>query len=134
MFKKLLYFHHVINAPAQTLYKTQNTITNCYKTQKHLCRGVKLAYYLPRKTRNFNSLVQNISRFLQNETLHCRETSALGPWKLNIWFHNFTWSGSNSQKIVNFIPIMGSKGPKLNDICWIKWTNSWNLSFLAFFN
>ena len=23
----------------------------------------------------------------------------------NIWHHNFTWSGPNSQDIVNFIPI-----------------------------
>ena len=23
----------------------------------------------------------------------------------NIWYHNFTWSGQNSQEIVNFVPI-----------------------------
>ena len=38
--KKNLNLHHKIIAPARTLYKTQNTLADCYKTQKHLCRGV----------------------------------------------------------------------------------------------
>ena len=32
----------------------------------------------------------------------------------NIWHHHFTWSGPNSQKIVNFVPIVGPRGPELN--------------------
>ena len=32
----------------------------------------------------------------------------------NIWYHHFTWSGPNSQEIVNFIPNMGPGGTKLN--------------------
>ena len=31
--------HQEINAPAQTLYKIQNTLADCYKRQKHLCGG-----------------------------------------------------------------------------------------------
>ena len=31
----------------------------------------------------------------------------------NIW-HHFTWSGPNSQEIVNFIPTVGPWGPELN--------------------
>ena len=31
--------------------------------------------------------------FAVQKGLNCRETSAWGPWKLNIWYHNFTWSG-----------------------------------------
>ena len=32
----------------------------------------------------------------------------------NIWHHHFTWSGLNSQKIVDFVPIVGPHGLKLN--------------------
>ena len=39
----------------------------------------------------------------------------------NIWHHHFTWSGPNSQEIVNFVPIVGPQGPKLN---WNKFTIS----------
>ena len=38
--KKNLNLRHEIIVPAQTLYKTQNTLVDWYKTQKHLCRGV----------------------------------------------------------------------------------------------
>ena len=31
--------------------------------------------------------------------------------------YNFTWSGLNSQETVNFVPIVGPRGPELN---WIK--------------
>ena len=39
----------------------------------------------------------------------------------NIWHHHFTWSGLNSQEIVNFVPILGPPGPELN---WNKFTIS----------
>ena len=39
----------------------------------------------------------------------------------NIWHHHFTWSGPNSQEIVNFVPIVGPQGPELN---WNKFTIS----------
>ena len=39
----------------------------------------------------------------------------------NIQHHYFTWSGPNSQEIVNFVPIVGSWGPELN---WNKFTIS----------
>ena len=39
----------------------------------------------------------------------------------NIWHHHFTWSGPNSQEIVNFVPIVGPRGPELN---WNKFTIS----------
>ena len=32
----------------------------------------------------------------------------------NIWYHSFTLSGPNSQEIVNFVSIMGSRGSELN--------------------
>ena len=32
----------------------------------------------------------------------------------NIWSHNFTWNGPNSQEIVNFVSIVGPRGPELN--------------------
>ena len=35
----------------------------------------------------------------------------------NIWHHRFTWSGLNSQDILNFVPIVSSRGPELN----LKW-------------
>ena len=81
-----------------------------------LLTWVRLVYYLTRKTQNFNSLFPKISRFLQNETLHCRDSSTLGPSKLNKRFHNFTWSGFKSEEIVNFVPIMGPTGSRLNDV------------------
>ena len=39
----------------------------------------------------------------------------------NIWHHHFTWSGPNSQEIVNFVPIVGPQGPKVN---WNQFTIS----------
>ena len=39
----------------------------------------------------------------------------------NIWYHHFTWSGPNSQEILNFVPIVGPQGPELN---WKKFTSS----------
>ena len=39
----------------------------------------------------------------------------------NIWHHHFTWSGPKSQKIVNLVPIVGSRGLQLN---WNKFTIS----------
>ena len=39
----------------------------------------------------------------------------------NIWHHHFTWSGPNSQEIVDFVPIVGPRGPELN---WNKFTIS----------
>ena len=39
----------------------------------------------------------------------------------NIWRHHFTWSGPNSQEIVNFVPIVGLRRPKLK---WNKFTIS----------
>ena len=39
----------------------------------------------------------------------------------NTGHHPFTWSGPNSQEIVNFVPILGPRGPELN---WNKFTIS----------
>ena len=38
-----------------------------------------------------------------------------------IWHHHFTWSGQNSQEIVNFLPIVGPRGSELK---WNKFTVS----------
>ena len=109
----------------------------------------KLVYCLNWKTLKCNSLVQKIYLFLQSETSHCKNSLALGlrdpssiflattftrkmsrssdfmyfPYIIleNIWYHHFTWSGSNSQEIVNFVPLMGPWGPELN---WNKFTIS----------
>ena len=32
----------------------------------------------------------------------------------NVWYHQFTWSGPNSQEIVSFSSFMGPRGPELN--------------------
>ena len=32
----------------------------------------------------------------------------------SMWHHHFTWSGPNSEEIVNFIPIVGPQGRELN--------------------
>ena len=45
----------------------------------------------------------------------------------NIWHHHFTWSGPNSQKIVNFVPIVGPRGPELN---WNKFIISCEFALL----
>ena len=103
-------------------------------------------YCLKRKTLKGNSLVQKICMFFQKETSHCKSSLELGPqgpkqyifrdhfysenaWKVrfhafllfyvkNIWNHNFTWSRTNSQEIVNFVSIVGphplDTGRKLN--------------------
>ena len=42
----------------------------------------------------------------------------------NIWHHHFTWSGPNSQEIVNLVPVVGSRGPQLD---WNKFTISCEL-------
>ena len=104
-------------------------------------------YCLTRKTLKCNSLVQKLCLFLQKETSHWRNNLALGPQKPkqyifgdqfylpkssdsmyssyfkleNMWNHLYTWSGLNSQEIINFVPIVGLQGPELN---WNKFTIS----------
>ena len=106
-------------------------------------------YCLTRKTLECNSLVQKMCLFLRKETLHCKSNLALGsrgPKQYifgdhfylknaknlrfpdyfyfmleNIWHHHFTWSVTNSQEIVNFVSIVGPRGPELN---WNKFTIS----------
>ena len=85
---------------------------------------------------------QRQQRQTETEKSHCRDSSAWGCKRLKhyimatsltqnmlqsldsmhssifmlkrIWYHNFTWSGLNSQKIAIFVPIMGPQGLKLN--------------------
>ena len=107
-------------------------------------------YCLTRKTLKCKSWVQKICLFLQKETWHCKNSLALDPQRLkqyifgchfysknakissnslcssyfmleNIKHHHFTWSGPNLLEIVNFVPIAGLRGPKLN---WNKFTIS----------
>ena len=85
--------------------------------------------YLTTKTLNFKSLVQNM--FLQKETSHCRNISVKflaisftrkmsessdsmhsSMFMLeNVWYCNFALSIPNSEEIVNFVPVVGPKGP-----------------------
>ena len=51
-----------------------------------------------------------------------------------IWHHHFTWSGPNLQEIVNFVPIVGPPGTKLehiHNLLWI-WSTSGQYGILAF--
>ena len=46
----------------------------------------------------------------------------------NMYYHNFTWIGPNSQETANFAPIIGPQGPKLNEnkiknFLWIQSTS-----------
>ena len=103
---------------------------------------IKLVYCLTRKTLKYNSLVQKICFFLQNETSHWKNNLALGPQgpkqyifedhcysknakKLrfhvfplfHVWKHmtsSFYLKWTEFKKIVDFVPIVGPHGPKLN--------------------
>ena len=125
---------------------------------------MKIVYCLTRKTQRCNSLVQSICMFLQKEKSHYRNSStqfnSSSTMLLatsftrkmpessdsmyssiftveNIWYHHFTWSGTNSQEIVNFLPIMTPRGPKLNwnkiyNFLWIRSTSAKMMVSYAF--
>ena len=97
---------------------------------------------LKKKKKLTRKTLKSNSREGEREKSHCRDSSAWGCKRLKhyimatsltqnmlqsldsmqssifmlerIWYHNFTWSGLNSQKIAIFVPIMGPRGLKLN--------------------
>ena len=103
-----------------------------------------LVYYFTSKTLKSNSLVQkNYLQSFLRKSYHTTEAArhwvhgdpstiflaTSFTWKMlessdsmyssifmleNTWYYNFTWSGPNSQEIVNFDSIMGPRGPELN--------------------
>ena len=94
---------------------------------------IKLVYCLTRNTLWCNSLVQKICMFPQKEISHCRNSSALSPWRPNtiflvtsftqkmqkssdsmyssifmlenICYRNFTWIGPNSQVLLQLLAL-----------------------------
>ena len=44
----------------------------------------------------------------------------------NVWYHNFTWSGQNSQEIVNFVSIYFGPCPYLVANIYWKWKTKWD--------
>ena len=103
-----------------------------------------------------NSLVQNICLLFTDKTPHCRDTSALGDQATSFTkkilkisdsiifldyhatrYRNLSWSGPNFRGIVDFVPVMSSRGPKLNwkkihNHLWIRSTSGKIMTSNAF--